>query len=127
MNVPRNVAKVAMGLVVAVVAAYTLYYRATLHDWPWQGDPARLSICGRDYAVDGAPRTPSQLRANGTDVRRLYPVFRAPPIIGPQVYSDMPPAKRAALNRQPGQGCGGSLIIKDAPDQFRVYAFQGGP
>lgn len=128
MRYVRIVAGAAVALV-AIFSAYSLYYRASLHDWPWEGDPAGLSMCGRDFAADFTETalTGAQMKSRGIEVNRLYPIFRAPPIIGSQVYSDLPPARRAAINRQPGEGCGGSLIIKDSPNRYRLYYLQGGP
>jgi len=111
----------------ALAASYSVYYRAAEHDWPWEGDPARLSMCGRDFYPDSDTYTAARARTRGVDVRRLYPAFRAPPIIGSQVYSDLTPAERASINRQPGEGCGGSLIIEDAPGAYRIYTLSGGP
>jgi hypothetical protein len=104
------------------------WYRATMHNWPWDGDPARLSICGRDYYPDPAMRdvTAAQMRADGYDLNHLYPVFRAPALIGPQVYSDTSPPRRAAP-RQPGEPCSGSLIIEDSPGHYLPYELSGSP
>jgi hypothetical protein len=119
-------ALLAVTLGIAVV--YSLYYRAAWHDWPWQGDPASMSMCGRDFAAGpGSVESARQMRQDGFDVHRLYPVFRAPPMVGSQVYSDVSPAQRAQINRQPGEGCGGSLVIVDSPGRYRVYRLEGGP
>jgi hypothetical protein len=124
----RRAAFAVIVVILGITVVYSMYYRAAWHDWPWQGDPASMSMCGRDFAAGpGSVENASQMRQDGFDVHRLYAVFRAPPIIGSQVYSDIPPAQRAALNRQPGVGCGGSLIIVDSPGQYRVYRLQGGP
>jgi hypothetical protein len=115
-------------VLIVLVLAYSAYYRAAEHDWPWQGDPGRLSFCGRDFYPDYDTYTAARATTRGIDVRRLYPVFRAPPIIGSQVYSDLTVAKRTSIKRvDPGGGCGGSLIIKDSFNSYRIYTLSGGP
>lgn len=103
-----------------VVGVGLLYYRATLHNWPWQGNPAEFSACGRNYVIDGASAPPSY---------RLYPVFRAFPIIGPEVYSAGSPAQRAKLSKsRQGLPCDGLvLFIEDSPHRYTAYALSGGP
>ena len=88
-----------------MVGAGLLWYRATLHNWPWQGDPARLSACGRDYA-DGGGLVGSP--------GRLYPLFRAPPFIGPEVYSALSPSRRAELSKSGGT-CDGLVLYIETP------------
>ena len=106
--------------------AFLLWYRATMHNWPWQGDPARLSICDRDYYPEDQDVSGAQMRRDGIDPHHLFAVFRAPVLIGPEIYADASPAQRAAP-RQPGSPCTGSLVIEDAPDRYRIYGLSGGP
>jgi hypothetical protein len=87
-----------------------------------------MSMCGRDYDVAPEPdQNTKQMASDGFNVHRLHPVFRDMPLIGAQVYSDETPGQRARNDRQPGAGCGGSLIIIDSPGHYRVYALSGGP
>jgi hypothetical protein len=109
----------AMVALVMLLGAGVLWYRATLHNWPWQGDPAEFSACGRNYAIDGTSAPPSY---------RLYPVFRAFPIIGPEVYSAESPSHRAKLRKSGEGACDGTvLFIEDSPRRFTAYALNGGP
>ena len=124
----RKAVGASLAVILGITVVYSLYYRAAWHDWPWQGDPASMSMCGRDFAAGpGSVESASQMSQDGFDVHQVNPVFRAPSIIGPQVYSDVAPAQRAQISRQPGEGCGGSLIIVDSPSQYHVYRLEGGP
>lgn len=122
----RAISAAIVTALVAVFAGLLVWYRATLHNWPWEGDPARLSICDRDYYPGDQAESTKQIRGDGFDPHQLYPVYRAPPLIGPQVYADASPAKRAAP-RDPGEPCTGSLLIQDSPGRYRVYSLSGGP
>jgi hypothetical protein len=113
-------------LATALVGAFLVWYRATMHNFPWDGDPARLSICGRDYYRDDRDTSKQQLRLDGINFRRLFPVYRAPIIIGPRVYANASASERAAP-RQSGEPCAGVLVIHDAPDRYMVYRLSGGP
>jgi hypothetical protein len=105
--------------VLALVVGYSASYRARLGNWPWQGDPRRLSFCGHDYVA--TPQTDlGLLRSWDLDRPLFNPVFRTVPLIGQQVYSDLSPRLRARISRG-GHGCGGLLMIKDSLTTVRVY------
>lgn len=52
-------------LLLLLAGAFLLWYRATMHNWPWQGDPARLSICDRDYYPWDQDVAGTQMRRDG--------------------------------------------------------------
>lgn len=125
-RVPRRVAAIAAASVAGLAVAFVGWYRVTMHNFPWQGDPARLSICGRNYYPEAKDVSTGELRADGVDSRRLFAVYRAPIIVGPQVYADTSPAQRAAP-RPVGEPCAGALVIEDAHGRYLVYRLSGGP
>lgn len=114
----------ALGVIVAI-GLYTLYCWSTWHNWFW-ADPGQLSVCGRDYNPRSPDEDAAELRADGFDLHRLYPIFRAPAVIGPEVYSNESRAQRAAPH-QAGEPCTGALVVRDAPGRYRVYILSGGP
>jgi uncharacterized protein YcfJ len=104
-----------VGLGVAFVA-----YRGTYANWPWQGPPVRLHSCGRIY--ENSVRTTNrarQLSDNG-----LREIFRAPPVVGRQVFvtnSDgTQDSKRAAR-------CATGIFVRTGEDSYESYALLGGP
>jgi len=105
-------------MLVIVVGGGLLWYRATLHNWPWQGDPAEFTDCGRNYMINGSSSPPSY---------RLYPAFSSFFLIGPEVYSAVPPAQRAKLSRS-GEPCNGLvLFVEDSRHRYTAYGLSGGP
>ena len=114
----RRIGLAAFLAAIALTGLYTLCYWGIWHNWFWK-DPTTLSICGRDYAQPTVQNA-QMIRSE------LYPVFRAPPVIGRQVYATTPPARRK-LDRQPGTPCTGVLVIKDSSTRYRVFTLEGGP
>jgi hypothetical protein len=108
----------------AIFGGVTLWYRAGLHGWPWDG-PGRLSLCGRDYIPAGSPMTLVQLDHQVGRQVRLYAVYRALAPIGPEVFADSSPAQRAAP-RQPGEPCTSSLYTS-AGTGYQMFNLSGGP
>jgi hypothetical protein len=113
-------------VVAAVAGAVLVWYRVSEHNWPWQGDPARLSMCGRDYIPRDLDVSVAEARSDGINPTHLFDVYRAPALLGPQVYTDTTARERAAP-RQPGAACPGSLLIKDSPGSYLIYDLSGGP
>lgn len=109
-------------IVVVVFGVLLVAYRATWHNWPWEGDPARMSLCGRDY--DRAPGPLVRRAALGT--APLHFEFRVPWLVGREVVS----RRSAAEVRHPprgGEACAGDLFLRVAPDRYRDYELSGGP
>jgi hypothetical protein len=97
---------------VVAFAALAIPYRATYGNWPAQGGPARLHWCGRVYLRD-----PSRPVSRHT-FSRLAPVFRAPPLVGRQVFASVAPA---------GAACPRVLYRREGSDRYALYALSGGP
>jgi hypothetical protein len=110
-----------IAIVVMLSGFGVLWYRATLKNWPWQGDPAAFVACGRNYFSDGG--------APGPVSYRLYPAFRAFPLLGPEVYSAETASQRAAIrSTEKGGACDGLvLFIQDSPRRYTAYSLSGGP
>jgi hypothetical protein len=116
---------VALGL---VVGGALVWYRATYHNWFWQGAPARLTACGRTYEREGHINRAAILRT--AEFNRLYKLFRAPPLIGRQVYSVISPSSRSDSRRQggPEAPCAGlGIYLEESPREYQAYVLLGGP
>jgi hypothetical protein len=126
--VRASLAAIAAVLALAVSGAL-VWYRATYHNWPWEGAPARLTACGRTYErVEGLIDRAAALE-NGA-FKRLYPLFRAPPLIGHQVYSVFSPSRRSELREHGGAeaSCAGlGVYLEEGPGRYRAYVLLGGP
>ena len=118
---PRRLVRWVVVVLVMLFGFGLLWYRATLKNWPWQGNPAALRACGRNYFNDGGRPAPVSYR--------LYPVFRAFPLIGPEVYSAENPSQRAAIRAtENGGACDGLvLFIENSPGRYTAYSLSGGP
>lgn len=121
-------AAVATVMLTIVAGATLVVYRATFHNWPWEGAPARLKTCHRDYTREGLVSRAAIRRQTG--FQNLYPIFRAEPLLGHEVYSVMSPAKRVQLRKQggPEAPCAGLWIyMEESPGKYREYVLSGGP
>lgn len=117
----RGLAIALLGLILA--GGVLVVYRATYHNWPWQGSPARLTWCGRVYVrSEAAPVTRRKIGRPPTNV-----VFRAPPLIGRQVLSDLT-AQQVAARRRRSDVCGFGLYMRTSDSRhFVLYDLSGGP
>jgi hypothetical protein len=107
----------AAGALAALVA-----YRAAYGNWAWQGDPERLGWCDRVYNRDAAPVEKRRTTSDGP----LYPVFRAPPIVGSVIYSEFT-EERASKRHAAGEVCGLVLFRRAQGDTYITYSLSGGP
>jgi hypothetical protein len=115
----------ASAAVAAAVGVALVLYRANYHNWLWEGDPARLTACGRTYERSGHVRQ-AELEKLGP----LYPLFRAPPVVGSEVYSLFSASGRARLRKQDGSEspCAGlGIYMRDSRNSYTAYALLGGP
>jgi hypothetical protein len=111
------IALLVVGAVGGLVA-----YRAAYGNWAWQGDPERLGWCDRVYNRDAAPMEERRTTSNGP----LYPVFRAPPIVGSVVYSEFT-KERASKRHAADEVCGLVLFRRAEGDTYITYSLSGGP
>jgi hypothetical protein len=99
--------------ILAVVAVGVLVYRDNYDNWPWDSAPDRLSWCGRTYlhrsGTTGAPR------------EQLHPVFRAPPVIGRQVFATVT-AEQAERRQRAGEICEFALYVRTDDDRYAPYS-----
>jgi hypothetical protein len=111
-----------VSLIAIAGAVGLLAYRATWHNLPWQGDPARLSLCGRDY--DPAP---GQVK-RGSDLNgaAVHVEYRVPWLIGRAVLSTRTVEERRHPPL-PGGACAGHLYLRVGPDRYKDYELSGGP
>jgi hypothetical protein len=118
-----RIARLVLAVLVAALAVGVGAYRVRWHDWPWQGDPARLSLCGRDY--DPAPGHHTLRRA---DIRsaRLRVEYRVPWLVGREVLSTR---TSRGLRHPPrgGAACNGDLYLRVGADRYKEYELSGGP
>jgi hypothetical protein len=98
---------------VVALAALAVAYRAKYGDWPGQGGPERLHWCGRNYLRDPSPSV-SRRAASGLV---SHPVFRAPPLVGRQVFASLAPTGVCAV----------TLYRHVGSDRYALYALSGGP
>jgi hypothetical protein len=96
-------------------------YRNAYGNLPWQGLPERLGWCGRDYNSDHSPSRWTPRMSQGG----VHPAFRAPPIVGRQVFSDFSP-EEIERKRDANEVCGLLLYVKSG-DEYMTYALSGGP
>jgi hypothetical protein len=107
----KFVAPAALILLV-IAAGLTFAYRADYGNLPWDGGPDRLQWCDRRYYFSAPHERP------GRD-RPLKPIFKAPPLIGDQVY-----AERSTCG---GNGTVLTLYRGVGDGEYAVYGLSGGP
>jgi hypothetical protein len=111
-------AAVATAVMLTVVTG-VIVYRASYGLWPWQGEPDRLSWCGRRYSTDHRD-------ISRAEARPVSGVFRAPPVIGREVYSELSAAE-LSRRRRSGKICGVVLYRSAGDKTFNAYRLSGGP
>ena len=106
--------RLAAVVVLAILAAGSVWHRAEYWSWPWQGPPVLLSYCGRDY--QRAAQTRSVPVREVTDAP-LRTAFRAPPVIGRRVLVERRCGDRTATGIY--RDAGGGRVVG--------YSLLGGP
>lgn len=109
-------------LIAIAGAVALLAYRATWHNFPWQGDPARLTLCGSHY--DPAPE--HVLSESDLKGAALHVEFRVPWLIGREVLSTRTLEERRHPP-PPDRACAGNLYLRVGPDRYKDYELSGGP
>jgi hypothetical protein len=115
----RRIALLAIFLAAASGVVGLGYYRATLHNFPWQGEPARLGWCGFEFDPEG--------RASADEIWRTWPalrlkaVFRSFPVIGPQVFGLARPGRRSRVACEAY-----NLFLRISPNRYEDYFMGGG-
>lgn len=99
---------------IALIGNYGAY-----HEWPWSTYPSRLSVCGRDFQPEGRPQTRAQIAR--TDPSPLARIGDVPGWLNSGELW-------AHANEPPFTGiCRVVMFVRGGPDQFKVYALEGGP
>ncbi len=102
--------------------AAAVAYRATYTNWPGDGPPRRLRFSGRIYERGDRPGEPARALADTP----LRPVFRAPPVVGHQVFSIYTP-REGRQRLAAGDTVVTQIFMETARDRYVEYTLLGGP
>jgi hypothetical protein len=108
------VKRLAIALVVVLAGTLAVAYRGAYGSWP-PSEPDRLSWCDRTYNLRGSTAPPALRHA----------VFRAPPLVGGEVFV-AGTARELERRERAGEVCG-FLLYRDTGDGYRMYSLSGGP
>jgi hypothetical protein len=106
-----------LSVLLVVLVAGLLAHRKAYGTWSFRAPPDRLEWCGRRYYKSHRP--PVVVRPPPRNV-----VFRAPPVIGRQVLTDVS-AAGVAQRRKEGF-CPGSLYRRTGGARYTWYTISGG-
>lgn len=114
----RRLVRMSALILIAAIAAITLWYRMTYAIWPGQEAGARIHWCGRDYNQgQGSPLTLQQVQAQA-----------GAPVDAVGDYPPLGPKQQLIAVRQ-GQGgeCPAVIYRSIGSGQYLAYGLSGGP
>lgn len=116
----RRLVRMSALILIAAIAAITLWYKMTYAIWPGQEAGARIHWCGRDYNQgQGSPLTLQQVQVQAR--APVAVVGDYPPLPGPR--QDL-----LAVRQGPqGTECPAVIYLATSPGHYLAYGLSGGP